>query len=531
VHPGDPVPVDLGLLPVLRPEMMVEDQRGSVEAAIHFATSAGSRTKGPLMTALVLLAALASAWADPPQTPSNAPGPSAYDIVASIETVVADAIARAEPSVVAIHRAKTDNSQETLAVRGRRRPPNPDELRGRFPGRFMNPAEYPDFLSTDYGSGVVIGDRGEILTLYHVVRGARQLIVRAADHQSFDAEIIAADPRSDLAVIVPTENEGVDAPHLKPLPIGDAGRLRKGAFLIALGNPFNAARDGKPSASWGILSNLARRLEADWDDTFGSRRMPMLPNYPILLQLDSKLNLGMSGGAVINFKGELVGLTTMASSPAGFDFQAGYAIPLDKLSRRAVDALKEGREVEYGLLGIIADPRNSNRVGNVQKDSPADRGQLQVNDEIIDVNGVPVTDFDSLILAINSYSAGDTVRLKVRRFNEVIERTIVLAKFPVDGGVIATKRPKPWRGLRVDYTSVEPYRIRGPNSRGASAAGVMVIEVEEGSAAALAGIKKGQIILGVGDQSVNTPPEFAKAVAEIDGPVTLQTDLGPRTIK
>ena len=118
---------------------------------------------------------------------------------------------------------------------------------------------------------MVIGDRGQILTLYHVVKGARELIVRAADRQEFEAEIIAADPRSDLAVIAPIESDGADSPKLKPLAIGDAGKLRKGAFLIALGNSFNAARDGKPSASWGILSNIARKLE------FGSRRHEQAP--------------------------------------------------------------------------------------------------------------------------------------------------------------------------------------------------------------------------------------------------------------
>ena len=94
-------------------------------------------------------------------------------------------------------------------------------------------------------------------------------------------------------------------------------------------------------------------------------RRARLQNYPTLLQLDAKLNLGMSGGAVINLKGELVGLTTTAASPAGFDAQAGYAIPMDKLGRRVVETLKEGKEVEYGLLGIIS-PDRTNRVGEGQ---------------------------------------------------------------------------------------------------------------------------------------------------------------------
>ena len=93
-------------------------------------------------------------------------------------------------------------------------------------------------ISFDYGSGVVIGERGEILTVYHVVKGASRLIVRAAERQSFEAEIIAADPRSDLAVIAPIETPGRPVPKLKPIAVGDASKLRRGSFLVALGNPF-----------------------------------------------------------------------------------------------------------------------------------------------------------------------------------------------------------------------------------------------------------------------------------------------------
>jgi serine protease Do len=469
--------------------------------------------------------------------------PSAMDLVAAIETVISDAIAKAEPSVVAIHRDKSD-SHETLAIRGRNRRTIPPALpvRPDFDVRFRQfPEPNTNMISLDYGSGVVIGDRGQILTAYHVVRGARRLIVRAvgrqeaAGRQEFDAEIIAADPRSDLAVIVPSEytadGQRQVQPKLNPLPIGDAGRLRKGAFLIAMGHSFNAAHDGKPSASWGILSNLARKLTAETDDQGNLTKHPQLNNYPTLLQLDSKLNLGMSGGAVINLKGELVGLTTMAASPAGFDFMAGYAIPMDKLGRRAVETLKEGKEIEYGLIGIKPDKDNSNRVGDVIVNSPAALGQLQVLDEILAVNGSPVTDFDSLILAVNSYSADDTVRLKIRRADEIIERTIVLAKFPVDGEVIATNRPKPWRGLRVDYTSVLRYPTFGRHFLDAPNPGVVVTEVEEGSPAAIAGIKKGQLIRRVGDRDVATPRAFAEAVVSISGAVTLETDLGPVTVK
>ncbi len=364
------------------------------------------------MTGYLLLACLPLAMLDPPAgAASGSPGPQAaqgqppapIDVVSALETVVGDAIAKAEPSVVAIHRTKGENPQETLAVRGKPRPQLFDPRSAR--SRFARDGELTDQISFDFGSGVVVGQEGQILTAYHVVKGATLIVVRATERQQFEAEIIAADPRIDLAVIVPVAIPGVPGPRLKPLALGDATVLRKGAFLIALGNPFNAAQDGKPSASLGILSNIARKVPPDYDEMVMLSRRLSFPNYPTLLQLDAKLNLGMSGGAVVNMKGELVGLTTMAASPAGFDAMAGYAIPMDRIGRRAVETLKQGKEVEYGLLGIHAHLSSTNRVEAVTPNSPADQGQLQANDEILSVNDTQVTDFETLVLAINSYAA------------------------------------------------------------------------------------------------------------------------------
>jgi serine protease Do len=481
------------------------------------------------MTSFLLSSCLLLGWPPPQDPPGGASDPPAVAIVAAVESLLTDSIAKAEPSVVAIHRDKNESGQETLAVRGRRRSRLPPL---EFPGRDARFSDSSELISFDNGSGVVVGDRGEILTLFHVVRGARQLLVRAAGRQLFEAEIIAADPRSDLAVIVPVSSDGAEFPKLKPIVLGDATRLRKGAFLLALATSFNAARDGTASASWGILSNIARRLDFDREDAIGpfSAKTPVLRHFPTLLQLDAKLNLGMSGGAVVNLKGELVGMTTMSSSPAGFDALAGYAIPMDKIARRAIDTLKEGKEVEYGLLGLRADSKHSNIVTELNANSPAALGQLQTNDQIVAVNGIPVTDFDTLVLAVNVYPAGESVRLKIIRNDKTLERTIVLAKLQVDGEVIATNRPKPWRGLRVEYSSVLQ-RATEFNFAEKITAGVVVLNVEEGSPAATAGLKRGQLISHVGGEEIHSPREFAEAVARQEGPVILDTDLGQVTVK
>lgn len=479
------------------------------------------------MSIPIVLTCLCLGWAEPPGGSGSA---AAFEIVSSIETVVADAIERAEPSVVAIARTKTETNpdHETLAVRGRPRaavtskPNDANDVIGR------QLVQSADYVSFDYGSGVVIGDHGQILTAFHVVRGASFLLVRAAGEQQFEAEVIAADPRSDLAVIAPRVVPGVEPPKLKPIAIGDSAKLRKGGFLVVLGNPFNAARDGRPSASWGILANVARRLEPEADGWGGPGRRDHLNEYPTLLQLDSKLNLGMSGGAVVNMRGELVGLTTTACSPAGFDAQAGYAIPMDRIGKRLIETLKHGKEVEYGLLGI-APLDGTNQVKDVAINSPAAEGQILVEDEIVAVNDSPIASFDDLILAIQEFSPGESIRLKIVRKGKPLERTVVLAKYRVEGEVIATTRPAPWRGVRVDYMNlnIRPQELGFFNR---PTRGVVVTAVEAGSPAASAGLKTGQIIAKVGDQPVISPAQFEAAVAKQTGSVSLVTDQGPLSI-
>src|SRR3954454_3559621 len=160
----------------------------------------------------------------------------------------------------------------------------------------------------------------------------------------------------------------------------------------------------------------------------------MIPNqkqlrhYPTMLQLDAKLNLGMSGGAVVNLKGELIGLTTNAANAGGFDAQAGYALPIDALARRAIDSLKQGKEVEYGFLGVELPRDNSNRIFAVHPGTPAGEGGLFPGDEVLSIGGIPVVDSDTLVMAVNAFSPGNPIKLRVLREGLELEKTVVLSK-------------------------------------------------------------------------------------------------------
>lgn len=480
-----------------------------------------------MLLAPALALSIALAWLPPYQEETQEPRP--LDVVSALETAVADAIEQAQPSVVAINRIKSEDG-ETTAIRGR---PDLQEARANIAMVDANEADplSKDYIAFDYGSGVVIGDKGQILTNYHLVEGAGRLIVRASGVEPFDAEIIAADPRSDLAVIAPILPQLDDRgqPRLRPLAIGDASILRQGSFLVALGNPFNVARDGQASASFGILANRARSLIIPPSpDMLPASTTQQLQHLATLFQLDSKLNLGMSGGAVVNLKGELVAITTASANAAGYDPRAGYAVPMDALGRRIAETLKEGKEVEYGFLGIRL-TGGTNLVTEVQPGTPAGEGGLVVNDQIIEVNGLPVKDFDSLILAVNAAPVGEPVQLRVLREDRELENTVTLSKFPIeDGEIIATNRPAPWRGLRVDYSSVVAPGQLEAMARG----GVGVIEVLPGHPAETANIRVGSIISAVESQRVRNPREFQEAVAEHEGePVRLETDFGPVTVQ
>jgi S1-C subfamily serine protease len=463
--------------------------------------------------------------------PALADEPS--ELVEALESAVIGAIERARPSVVAITRIRSADGV-TRAVRGMPVEPDPELDRGIGIGLgmpevrpgFPNEAA-PEFYAVpgESGSGVVIGSQGEILTAYHLVRGARRLRVRS-ERAEFDAEIIAADPRTDLAVIVPRAGSNMPEP-LVPLTIGTAERLRPGSFLVTLGNPYNAARDGKATASFGILANVARRIEPPRGDNPNIRQFFQF--QPTLLQLDNRLNLGMSGGAVVTLKGELVGITSSEASASGFDAAAGYAIPLDARGRRAVASLIKGEEVEYGFIGISLGP-GANVVGRVREGTLAWKAELAPGDRILAVGDRELADDESALpLALAEVPAGATVTLKVLHQGQVVERRVVMSKYPVAGEVIATVRPEPWRGARIDFSSVLASTTQNTEetlelmTRG----GVGVIEVAPGSPADAAGLARGDVIAAVDGKPVATPAEFRGAVADRAGkPVKLTVRSG-----
>ena len=260
----------------------------------------------------------------------------------------------------------------------------------------------------------------------------------------YAAKIKAADPRSDLAILE------IEADNLTPIKFGDASGLKKGQIVVALGNPYAIARDGQASASWGIISNLSRKAPPEQPSESNPTGKDKLYHFGTLIQTDAKLNLGTSGGALVNLHGEMIGLTTSLAATAGYEQAAGYAVPVDDTFRRVVDTLKQGREVEYGYLGVqlenlkdfeILHGARGARIAMVQQGSPADHFGLRQGDVVTQVNGQTVYDADSLMLQVGRLPVESNVQLTLKRDDREQKVQVELAKFPVRGVKVVTVLP------------------------------------------------------------------------------------------
>jgi S1-C subfamily serine protease len=382
----------------------------------------------------------------------------------------------------------------------------------------------PNYVPRAFGSGVVIDADGLILTNYHVVQDATKIFVRLPGGISSYADIHAADPRSDLAVL---KLLNTNARQLKAIALGDADKMQRGQFVLTLSNPFAAAfRDGQPSASWGILSNIRRRVARQFKE---EERVKPFQYYGTLLQTDARLHLGCSGGAVLNLSGEMVGLMTSVAAIQGDETPGGFAIPVNAGMRRIIEVLKRGEEVDYAFLGVGFAPSNGNGKAGVAltlvgKGSPAEvDGKLKDGpggDTILAVNGQPIHDSDDIYTTIGMQLAGSQVRLLVRRGN--VERIvdITLAKLHVPGTAIASAAvTRPYRrGLRVDWASLV---MQQPGRPARMPAGVLISDVQPDTSADRANLKTGDVITHVNGIAVTSPSAFYNAITNVLGPIEL----------
>lgn len=448
----------------------------------------------------------------------------------ALEHAMTESIERCEKSVVSIARVKPatdDLSAKMFRPEAGRLFIDPFGQR-HIPSDNKPDATSPDFVPNDFGTGVVIDRSGLILTNYHLLDADSDHYVTTIDRKVFRTEIKAADPRSDLAVL--QVKDRFSPSDFVPMPLGNAKTLKKGHIVLSLGNPYSIARDGQVSCSWGIVSNLSRKVATPKDDSAANVRDPIIHDLGNLIQTDAKLNLGTSGGALVNLKGEMVGLTSALSAITGYDQAAGYAIPVDDTFRRIVDTLKQGREVEYGFLGImpmnlrpdeVLNGKHGVRIeSNIRPGTPAFDAGLENNDVITHVGDDAIYNADGLRLMVGKLPPSAHVRLTFERNGHIHSSTVTLAKHGLKGKRqrIVTVMPPEWRGLQVDYSSVA---LAIPQADVPTVPCVVITDVRPDSPAAKAGLNAGMFVTHVDNTTISTPDEFRNEVTKKSGEVKL----------
>lgn len=438
--------------------------------------------------------------------------PEPISAIVSLEKAVVDSIAKCERSVVAIARGRRGQREELLSR---------------------------DYIPQEFATGVVVDRRGYILTNYHVLGDPERsdyavwVAGKAYPVKEVQARknVTAADPWSDLAILK------IEAPELVPIPFGDGSAVKKGQFVLALGNPYAIARDGQPSASWGIIANLSRKAAPNPNPGDNSPAgKETMHHYGTLLHTDARLNQGTSGGALLNLKGEMIGLTTSVAAAPGFEQAAGFAIPVDDTFKRIVDDLKAGREVAYGFLGVrLEGPERAGIrfpadltgafVVAVYPGTPAARSGLVAGDIITHLDRRPVQDADSLILNVGRLPVGREVTVRIRRGNQEMDRPLFLSKKPPssDRPVIASVVDPAWRGMRVDYSTAISNLIQHSINGDLDPRGcVAIVSVDLNSTAWKAGLRPGMFISEVEGKRMTMPEDFFKAVASLPGAIKIR---------
>ena len=393
------------------------------------------------------------------------------------------------------------NPPRRIIPRGQQQPQQPPQPQGRSPLQRIGT-----------GSGVIVSTDGYIITNNHVVEGAEKVEVELADKRTFKATVIGADPPSDIAVIK------VDATGLPSVPFGDSDKVEVGDLVLAVGNPLDIGQ----TVTMGIISAKGRRSPGGTDRT-----------YENFLQTDASINRGNSGGALVNLRGELIGIPSQILSQTGGSIGIGFAIPT-KDARNVMDQLLRNGKVRRGMLGVTVGfitPELAEEFGykgtrgafvqNVSPDGPAAQAGVKRGDIITEFQGQKIEDRDQLRNMASQTAPNTTVKFKIWREGSERELSTKLAernllpesekpqetgdgKSSDAGGVLS--------GVRVENLTPElAQRYRLP----ASAKGVVITGVDPNSNAAVAGLGRGMVIEEIARQPITNLNDFNAALQKL----------------
>jgi len=352
------------------------------------------------------------------------------------------------------------------------------------------------------GSGVIVSPEGYILTNNHVVDGATDVRVTLSDKREFRARVVGTDPKTDLAVLK------IDASNLPSVVIGDSDKVQVGDYALAVGNPFGLGG----TVTMGIISATGR-------GNLG------IEDYEDFIQTDAPINPGNSGGALVNDRGDLIGINTAILANGSQGNQGiGFAIPVS-VARNVTDQILRNGKVTRAYLGVmsegvtpaLAKAFHEKEVGGalvaqVTPDSPAAHAGIEKGDIILSVNGKPVNDSAQLRMTISLMQPGSAVNLKLLR--DGVERAISarLEEMPTETAKAASESDALQAGM--DGVSVEDVSARTARQLGLApeTKGVVVTSVDPASQAAANGLQRGDVIMEVNRTPVRNTAEFEQAL-------------------
>ena len=351
------------------------------------------------------------------------------------------------------------------------------------------------------GSGVIISSDGYIVTNNHVVQDADEILVKLNDKKEYKGRIIGTDKTTDLALIK------VEAEDLPAIAIGDSDKLKLGEWVLAVGNPFNLTS----TVTAGIVSAKSRSLNANEVESF--------------IQTDAAINKGNSGGALVNAKGELVGINAMLYSQTGYFSGYGFAIPTT-IMNKVVDDLKKYGTVQRALLGIQGSDLNAYIDGQKDKgksdadldfgtnegvivvevpvDGAADAAGLEEKDVITAIDGKTIHSMAEMKEILATHRPGDEVKVTFLRNKKSYTKSVTLRNVQGTTDKVSDVDPNSLGVALKPLTSEQKRELALTN-------GLMVISVKDGKMKE-AGITKGLIILEVNDRKMTTTTDFDEAV-------------------
>ncbi len=408
--------------------------------------------------------------------------------------------------------SRTSPAVVNIATQGTVTAPRNPMMDDPFFRRFFGVPQERERQVRSAGSGVIVdAKKGYVLTNHHVIENADQIEVVLDDDRSLQATVVGSDPGTDIAVLLLEEYD-----NLVDMPLGDSEELQVGDFVVAIGNPFGLQH----TVTSGIVSALGRH---------GISR----DGYEDFIQTDASINPGNSGGALINLKGELVGINSAIFSSSGGNIGIGFAIPVN-IAKAIMEQILEFGEVRRGLLGVSISDFNAETakaigveatqgalVQEIVPGSAAEKAGVEVGDVIVSVNGVTITDAADLRTTIGLKRSGETVKLILIRDGDRETVTAMLDELDMNPVMAAGELHPGLAGAQFStyHGDAENY----------SGSGVMVDNVDAGSPAALSGLRTSDIITSLNRQQVSSVKEL-REIAEDQNLLLLRIQRGNRTL-